>query len=164
MHINQCQINDSILLELLDYINDEEVLKLYAYNYSPILPSIFEKYFLFLKVHNKDTKQVIIDALNLLKCGDVLEKFSSLAIELEPTNDKYKFILYKSNSYKLDNFFELYEMEDYKDIPNIIEGNFHKALVTFNANYIKELTFDELLCLMECYLISFLNKNMMTQH
>ena len=42
MHINQCQINDSILLELLDYINDEEVLKLYAYNYSHILPSIFE--------------------------------------------------------------------------------------------------------------------------
>lgn len=80
---------------------------------------------MFLKAHNKDTKQVIIDALNLLKCGDVLEKIAKLAIELEPTNDKYKFILYKSNSYKLDNFFELYEMEDYKDIPNIVEGNFN---------------------------------------
>lgn len=153
--INRHQINDSILSGLLDYINDEEVLKLYAYNYSPISPSIFEKYFLFLKAHNKDTKQVIIDALNLLKCGDVLERFAKLAIELEPTNDEYKFILYKSNSYKLDNFFELYTMEDYKDIPNIVEGNFHKALATFNTNYIKELTLDELLCLMECYLNKF---------
>ena len=58
-----------------------------------------------------------------------------MAIELEPTDDEYKFILYKSNSYKLDNFFELYTMEDYKDISNIVEGDSHKALATFNTNY-----------------------------
>lgn len=148
-NLNKHNIEIEWILLMLHYVNDEELFRKYAYEYEPISLTIFNNYYEYMKNNNKDVSKIIFDSLKLFPIDDKVESYAKSAVLLDDSNEDYKIALYNSNSKNINNFFELYRINDLEKILKIIKSDFHLALATLDLKYVNKLDMGEILDLLE---------------
>lgn len=138
-----------LLQSLLITINDEQLFKLYAYQYMPLSLDLFDLYYDYLQENKLDISAVVKDIIQLFPIDIHVEQYVKMAVSLEPLNDDYKIMLYCSNPSNINNYFELYRIDNKTNILTFLKKDLHFALTTLDMEYVLKLNIFDLLCFLE---------------